>query len=189
MKIHTGYEAKVPETKSYSEVKKTDESADYKKSTEDEKKKPDQKSFIENLIEKFLKMIQASDQYNKKIYKKYLPTQHVLIQVNSSDPIDSIEFSRILCAAAEEELLANSYTYTDGKNVEVECDIYGPQKECFAAIKQLTNSLSDVFKQATNKIGGINIKTNLIINKKSSYKEISGKFAEFNYRKFMFKFI
>lgn len=143
---------------------------------------------LELLLDKFLQGIQASEIHNKKLYKSCLPNNDILIQINSKDPVDSIEFARILCTALDEECFADCYTYVNDQNVEVECNIAGSKQECFDAVKQLTLVLQQTFKDATKKIGGININTNLIINKKSSYQQITGKMAELNYRKFIFKF-
>ena len=143
---------------------------------------------IESLLEGFLQQVRASEKPNKRLYRKLLPHQHIIIQAYSRDPIDAIEFSRILCAALDEELLARAYTYFDGKHIEVECDICGPERECFSAVSEITEAVADAFKQATKKIGKVDIKTNLIMNKKSSYQELTNKMAEISYRKFLFKF-
>jgi len=145
-------------------------------------------SKIEDMINSFLQKILASEKENKQIYKKYLPTQQYLIKINSNDYINSAEFSRILCSALDEELLAQTSTYTDCNNIDVECNIQGNKEDCYNTISQLTDSLADVFKTATKKIGSVSISTNIYCNKKSSYKLISGKLAELNYNKFMIKF-
>jgi hypothetical protein len=146
-------------------------------------------SNITNLINNFLQQLHASEKQNNKLYKKFLPKQNMLIQVKARDSIDAIEFSRVLCTALDEELQAQSFIHiADDNNPEIECIIYGPEKECFETIQQLTNNMVDVFKQATKKIGEIDIKTNFIMNKKSSYQQISIKMAELSYRKFLFKF-
>lgn len=146
---------------------------------------------VNNVLEKYIQMISsANNQISiKKIYKKALSTHNILIEINSDNYNTSIEFSRILCAALDEELLSNSYPHTDGHLVEVECSIAGPAKECFEAVKQMTEVIADTFKDAIIKIGNINIQTKCIMNKKSYYQPISAKMAENNYRKFLLKFI
>lgn len=142
-----------------------------------------------NLMDQYLKQVAASEKMNKRLYKQLLPKTDIVIQVKSSDYTNDIEFSRILCTALEEDLLADSYTHTDGKNVEVECAIHGPPDDCFDAVKQLASAVADSFSNATKKIGGIQVKINCIMNKKSSYQEISAKTAETNYRSFLLKFV
>jgi hypothetical protein len=143
---------------------------------------------IENLLNDLLQRIRTAERKDKQLYKTFLPNNNFLIQVTAKDHFDAIEFSRILCLALEEELLAKAYTHINSNEVEVECNIYGAQKECFSATKQLIESIAETFKDATKKIGSIDIKTNLIINKKSSYQQITGLTAEKAYRRFLLKF-
>lgn len=131
----------------------------------------------------------ATDKKNKKLYKQYLPQQNILIRIHAGQYTNSVEFARILCAALDEELTASAFTHTDGNSVEVECNIYGPELLCFDAVKQLTASLSEAFKIATAKIGGLDVKTYCFMNKKSSYQEISLTAASNQHRNFLLKFI
>ena len=124
----------------------------------------------------------------KKLFNKFLPNNKILIKVYAHDNNNGIEFSRILCSALDEELMARAFTYTNGKNIEIECDISGSQYNCLNAVKELTASIQDSFKDATKNIGGIDIMTNCFINKKSSYKHLDLKSAEINYRMFLLKF-
>jgi hypothetical protein len=151
--------------------------------------KPSVPTDLTNLMDKYLHMVAASEQMNKRLYKQLLPKTDIVIQVNSSNYTNDIEFARILCTALEENLLADSYTHTDGRNVEIECAIHGPPEDCFDAVKQLTESVAEAFSHATKKIGSIVVKTNCIMDKKSSYQEISAKTADTNYRSFLLKFI
>lgn len=142
-----------------------------------------------NILDNYLQIVASIEKDNKKIYKKLLPINNILIKVNSTEYTNSIEFARVLCAALEEELMANSYTYTNGDAVEIECSIPGPLKDCINATQQLVNSMTDAFKFATAKIGAINIETKCVVNEKSSYKQIGFKSAEYQQRKFLLKFI
>lgn len=144
---------------------------------------------MKNLLDSFLKQIAATDKSNKKNYEKYLPENNILIQIQSSNYNNSIEFSRVLCTALDEELFSNAYVYTDGDDVEVECKIHGPSTECFNAVKQLSESIAEAFKDATVKIGGVDIKTDVIMDKKSCYHPIDAKIAETQYRTFLLKFV
>lgn len=144
---------------------------------------------VESILTKYLNMVAASDTSYKKIYKKALPHNKILIKINSNDNINSIEFARILTSALDVELSADSTVFTDGNNVEVECDIHGPKESCFDAVAQLSNVVAETFKMATYKLGGINIKVNCFMNKKSSYDQLNVKMAEINYRKFLLKII
>jgi hypothetical protein len=148
-------------------------------------------SGLDNFLQQFLdKMkISATDHNLKKLYKHALQNNDILIQIEASDHTNAVEFSRILCAALDEDLLSTSYPHTDGHLVEVECSIPGPPAECFAAVKQMTEAIIETFKDATSKIGGVKVKSNVIMDKKSSYQPISPKTADTNYRKFLLKFV
>lgn len=140
----------------------------------------------DEVLDSFLRQTAASD---KKLYKKFLPQNSVLIRVQSGKYTDSVEFARILCAALDEELLSDAFIYTDGEQVEVECGIHGPELACFEAVKQLSASLCLAFKKATSKIGGVDVKTYCFMDKRSSYQEISLKVANIQRRNFLLKFI
>ncbi len=158
------------------------------------KKQAPQQSIMEylsSLLDKYVSSfsIASEDISLKKIYKIALPTNNILIKISAPDYNSAIEFSRILSSALDEDLLSTSYSYSDGENVEVECSIQGPEKECFAAVEQMSLAISEVFKEATAKIGNIIITTECVMNKKSSYQSISLKTASANYRQFLLKFI
>lgn len=144
---------------------------------------------VESILEGFLQEVRASERNNKKLYKKFLPSQNIVIAVNGPTYTDAIEFSRILCTALDEELMARAFIHTDNEIVEVDCTISGPAINCFEAVKQLTNSLAQAFKKATIKVGGIHISTSCIMDKKSSYQEITLHAAQNNYRRFLLKFV
>lgn len=139
-------------------------------------------------INRYLQQIAASEKSNKKLYKQYLPSNNITISIQA-DYTDAIEFSRILCTALNEELMADSYTHTDGEAVEVQCSIPGPAQDCFNVVAELTQAVAETFKKATIKVGGINVKTKFLMNKRSSYQQISINTATAQYRKFLLKFI
>ena len=144
------------------------------------------------LLDQFVQSLttEAEEKPSKKLYKKMLPNHDILIQIAAPDYISAIEFSRILCSALDEEVQATAYPYTDGRQcVEIECSISGPALACLQTVEQLSQSVADTFKMATKKIGSINIETHCMMNKKSSYQQISLRTAETNYRKFLLKFI
>jgi|SRR6185436_2642857 len=144
---------------------------------------------LNHILDDYLQMVAASEKNNKKIYKKLLPFNNILVKINSIDYNNSIEFARILCSALEEELMATAYTHTDGNSIEIECVIPGPAQDCLYATMQLTSSVADAFRVATKKIGSIDVTTQCTLNKKSSYKQIGFKSAECQHRKFLMKFI
>jgi hypothetical protein len=153
---------------------------------------PQDVAWLNKNIENFLSAF-SEQQVNEKLikkatYEKYLPKNEVVIEVKSSDIINSLEFARILCLAIEEEASADASIYTDNKNVEVHCSIHGPEEICKKAILQLSNSISDAFYIATKKIGGIKINTNISKNK-SNYQLLDIKLAQSAYRQFHLKFI
>lgn len=147
---------------------------------------------LDYIMNKYLHETQqkaASTHDLKKIYKKNLPTHDILIQISAPDYSSAIEFSNILSSALDEDLLSMSYPHTDGRDVEIECSISGPEKECFAAVQQMTQAVAEVFADATSAIGAVAVKVNCIMNKKSSYQPISPRTADTNHRKFLLKFI
>jgi hypothetical protein len=150
---------------------------------------PSQVASLEDLVNKYVQMLAAADHHMKRLYKKALPNHDILIKITAPDYTSAVEFSRVLCAALDEDLLSTSYVYTDGQDVEVECCIPGPDKECFAAVEQMTQAVAETFQDATIKIGGISIKAECVMNKKSSYEPISLRTAGTNYRKFLLKFV
>ncbi len=153
---------------------------------------PTTPSSMEGILNQFIEMLVAASPKEtslKRLYKKSLPNNDILIQITAPDHTSAVEFSRVLCAALDEDLLSSSYPHTDGNLVEVECSIAGPQKECFEAVQQMTQAVAEAFNDATSKIGGIKVKNNVIMNKKSSYQPISPRTAGTNYRKFLLKFV
>jgi len=144
---------------------------------------------VYNILDKYLQQVTAADRSNKKIYKKFLPNHDILIRVFADSQTDAIEFCRILTTAFDEELSASSFIHTNGSQVEVQCSIAGPAEACFDTIKQLTDAIAEAFEVATKKIGGIKVKTDCVMNKKSSNREIDLKTANSQYRKFLLKFV
>lgn len=149
---------------------------------------PSNVSFLTNLngmLDKFLSAIATS---KKEIYKQ-LPKNNIIIKIESGNLIDSLEFSRVLTIALDEELQAEATTFTDKNNVEVLCSIHGPSKICVKAVSQFCNVLAKEFKMSTKKIGGISIDTFISTNENPSYQELDIKLALSAYRQFHLKFI
>jgi hypothetical protein len=73
--------------------------------------------------------------------------------------------------------------------VELECVSYGPPKECFVLAQQLTEATAQAFEIATRKLGGLKVTTKFLVNKRSSYQQLSPKTAETQYRIFLLKFV
>lgn len=144
---------------------------------------------LTSTLNKYLQQVVASEKANRRLYKQFLPINHLVIEAKAEQVADAVEFARILCAVLKEEVMAESFTHTDGQSVEVECAIHGPDATCFEAVKQLTASVVEAFRKATVKIGGISIQTQFFMNKKSSYQQISYKFANTQHRKFLLKFV
>jgi hypothetical protein len=144
---------------------------------------------INGILDEYLQQVAASEKFNRKLYKQFLPINHLVIQVKAQQFTDSVEFARVLCTALDEELMARAFTHTDGHDVEIDCAIPGPEDDCVETVKQLTAAIADAFCTATSKIGGIKVKTDIISNKKSSYQQIKFKTANLHYRKFLLKFI
>lgn len=150
--------------------------------------KPKADNNISSLLTNYLSLVNSEIDLSK-MYKKYLPYNTAVIKIASGSINESLEFARILSLALDEELSAKVSVHLENNLVEVECDIPGPQQESFQAAAQLTEVLAEVFVDATKKIGGVCVKTNLITNKKSSYQTVDLKTAESEHRKFLLKFV
>ena len=143
---------------------------------------------IENVLDSYLSQIAASEKLNKKLYNKFLPKQKFLISVKSSDYTNGIEFSRVLSSALEEELMASANILCNDRDIEIECQIPGPHKECFAALNGIVDAFHEAFNEATKKIGGVNVETTITKNE-PSYSKMSLKTAETQHNKFLLKFL
>jgi Transglycosylase SLT domain len=150
-------------------------------------------SRIDNLLSKFLLAL-AEQQYQDHFYKKSafeknLIPHNILIQINSDNIENSVEFARILCIALDEELCSNAHTHANNTDVEVECIIYGSRELSIQSILHLCDNLSKKFEFATRKNGGYQINTIICLNKKSNYQELDIKLAQSYYNKFHLKFL
>lgn len=146
-------------------------------------------SQISNLLSKFLALLaESNEQLIKRADLKLLPEHKFIIRIGAKNVIDAIEFSRILCAALDEELMANGTIYTNWKSTEIECKINGDKELCSKSIDQLCIALSEVFEEKTKNIGGIKINATVLPNMCSNYQELSIKLAELNYTMFHNKF-
>lgn len=141
-----------------------------------------------NTVDQYLQQVAASEKENKTLYKKYLPLNNCIIKIQSNNINNSVEFARILCSTLDQELLAKANIHGDSDKIEVDCAIYGPDKDCFEAVQQLTNVLAQTFRKATIKIGGVEITTKLGMNKKSSYQLMDANTISNHYTKFLSKF-
>jgi len=143
---------------------------------------------LDNILNKYLQQVTATEKINRKLYKKYLPANNLLIKVYAADYTDKIEFARILSNILEEELLAKAYTYTNGSEVEINCNIPGPHKDCLSAVNSMVESTAETFKIATNKLGGIDITASIYVDKQSAHDKLTFNTADQQYRKFLLKF-
>jgi hypothetical protein len=146
---------------------------------------PSNSQNLEEVLDQYLMLAAAS---SKPLYK-LLPSNDILIQIRSDDFTDAIEYARVLSSALEEELLAKAYIHTNGKEVEIQCSITGPDQDCANTIQQLSETMAEVFQCATKKIGSIKILSHVVLNKHSSYKALDLATAEQQHRKFLLKFI
>lgn len=144
---------------------------------------------VSSILDKYLQQVSAAEKNNHKLYKRYLPDNQILIEANTSNFIDAVEFARILSSVLEEELMVKSSVHSDGEKVEMECSIFGPADDCLNVVQQLSEATAEAFHLATAKIGGIVVKPTCVVNKKSSYQPINFKSASIQYRKFLLKFM
>jgi len=128
----------------------------------------------------------GTDMDKKKLYKKYLPINHATIKIYGDDFTNKIEFARLLSNVLDEELSSRSFIHGDNNLIEIQCNIPGPAKECFAAVNMIVNETNKAFKK---KVINSNISSSLNINKKSSYESVSLDTIETEHRKFLLKFI
>lgn len=146
-------------------------------------------SQISNLLNKFLALLAESNEIIiKRADSKLLPEHTFIIKVDAKAIIDAIEFSRILCLALDEKLMATGTIYTNWQNTEIECKINGNKELCEESIIQLCDALINTFKENTKKIGSIKINTQVIPNMCSNYQQLSIKLAELNYTMFHNRF-
>lgn len=109
-----------------------------------------------------------------------------LICVDSDNDFSSkLEYARVLKYALKEELNINSEIYSSKNDINIECSSLDNED----VIREVCDAVSETFKFATKKIGGINIIASVIPNMQSNYKLINIKVADINYRKFHSKFI
>lgn len=145
----------------------------------------DMVSQIESLLSRFLSAISTHQTtealISKADYQKYLPLHQYLIKINANDICNAIEFSRVLCTALDEELMATASTHMRANEIEVECIINGDKALCTEAVVQLCSALSYAFEDATQNIGGITVTSHIIPDKKSNYQQLGIKLAEINY--------
>lgn len=139
---------------------------------------------IQSTLNEYLKQVSAN---NKDLYNKYLDNNIFTIKILSHSMTNSIEFGRILCMAIEEELGGKGFIHSNGLGAEIECEVSGPETDCLNAVDQLAGAVASTFKKATIKMGGANIKYQ-VLNKSSSYDLISSKVASQNYTNFLNKF-
>lgn len=144
---------------------------------------------VEQMLNSYLQQIAASERKSKKLYKKYLPKNYLTIQIAAPSQTDAIEFARVASSVLDIELLADCTTCSNGRRVELECVSYGPPEECFALAQQLTEATAQAFETATSKLGGLKVTTKFLVNKRSSYQQLSPKTAEIQYRTFLLKFV
>lgn len=104
----------------------------------------------------------------------------LLISIGSgSDFSSKLEFARVLSLALKEELNIKSETYSNGDGTEIVC-----YSNKLNEVRKVCGTLSNVFKDATKKIGGVKIITLITPNVVPHYQELGIKVAEFNYTKF-----
>lgn len=116
-----------------------------------------------------------------KVQKKYLDKNEFLIKVKSSELVNSIEYSRILCESLEEEMSSRTYIHSNGSDVEIDCKVYGNSLLCKKAVNALCNEIANAFRHATK---GIEVETKIISNAKSQLEYLDDKLANSSYRRF-----
>lgn len=147
-------------------------------------------SYISTMIDELKKLFSSASSNDTFIIKQslfqHLPTQNILIKINSEKIENNLELARILSEACEEVLLSNCEIYTNKKEAEILCKIPGNLKSCYAAVNELSGIITNKF----NKIINPNkIKIEIFANKKPCYHNLDIKTAESNFRKFQLQLI
>lgn len=106
-----------------------------------------------------------------------------LISIGAKDFTDKIEFARVLSIALKEELNAESSIHTNEDTVEMICPNSDSQK-----VAQVCLELSEAFKSATKKLGGVEIITIVSSNSSPHHSQLGIKVAEMHYDLFRSKF-
>lgn len=155
-----------------------------------EKEESDKLAKIEMMLGKMQQAFAAKNnkQMVKKAYSKLLPNL-LLIKISSSELDTSIEFARILQAALDEEIMTESLIHFEDNQVEVSCTIHGSKELSSQAVLQLCQALSEMFEEATIKIGSKQVFCQLIPNQSSQYKLASNSLMQACYNNFHSQFI
>lgn len=142
---------------------------------------------MNTVLDKYLRMIAASETSNRILYKTVLPKHNILIKVEGKDFTTSIEFCRILTSVLETELTCQAYTHTDNEHVEVECQIHGPSQDCLNVVNTLSHITASTFIETIKTNDRISLEC--IYNKTSNYRPLKAVRAQQEYRKFLLKLI
>ena len=155
----------------------------------DSKAPTDLVSRIESLLSKFLSAISdhQSEDMTKQSEYQFLPSHNFLIQLQADDICDALEFARVLSAACQEELQATTTTHFNPNQIEVECHLRGDHQLCSEAVLQMCEAMSHAFEQATQSVGGIQVVSHIIPNRRSNYQQLDIKVAEIGYDTFHHK--
>ena len=148
-----------------------------------EVKDPSSNQVNQQLLDEAIKeYLQASDfNLNEK-------NNNILIKINSNNTIDSLECASILANTLDEELISNSFIYHNTDQIEICCNIDGPKMLTAKAVKHVADCVVDSFNNVLNKKNQFNkININFLLNKTSSYQEISLEAMQSNHRKFLLK--
>jgi Transglycosylase SLT domain len=111
-----------------------------------------------------------------------------LIVIGANDFETKLEYAKILRAVLQEELETDANIYGQNGLVEMVCAPPFPINNSLPAIQEICMATSEVFKEATKKMGGLETSALVIPNKKSNYEEIGIEVSEINSRKFKLKY-
>lgn len=154
--------------------------------------KTDEQYSVLEQIKELIKSLFANANNNNiiktAVYDSKLPKTRVLIRVGSNNlslPV-RVRFAKILSTALRIEIEADASIHNYKNNVEVECDIYGSEKNVLSAVRGVCEAVSEAFEESTNKY---KVATTIFPNVKSSYALVSSDFMESCFRKFAFEAI
>lgn len=108
-----------------------------------------------------------------------------LIIISGDDINAKLEYAQVLQSVLKEEIKCNAKIYCEGNNVELVSNMDDVDKEKLKDVCLLT---SKIFRDATKKIGGLEVYGSVIVNEKSKYQELDIEIAEINRRIFKLKY-
>ena len=114
--------------------------------------------------------------------------KHLIVIQSSADLSSKLEYARILKMALEEELGVKSDIFTDGNTVHMETQCISDKIASEQVIMEVSDAISNAFKDATKNIGSLVVKASINTETQSKLSMLDVDSAIRNYRMFNLKF-